>query len=461
MANGRYWLSFSVLAILIIATGWLQSWSVALSLLTVGLISAVMALGLNMQWGYAGLFNVGVMGFSAIGAVACVLVSMPWVTTAMNIGLETLLQNPEGQEQAIEALQRDLPRRIAAERQIGVAWLIGAVSAILAWGTNRALRSRLLGSHRAIIVVLILVVGLVLFRDRFDPAIRVIESTGFGDDSKYLGGLQLPILLAWFVGGVLAALAAWVIGKIALGLRSDYLAIATLGISEIVIALLKNEGWLTRGVLNVTGLPSPVPSAKALQLAPYQLGVEVSLLINKLAFLSIILVVLVIFLWLTHRALHSPWGRMMRAMRDNEEAASAMGKDVVMRHRQVFICGSFLFGVGGAMLATYVLQFEPAGYQPLRYTFLIWVMVIVGGSGNNLGSVVGGLLIWFVWIQAEPAASWLFHVLGDPFAEEGVEWIQAMIDRAPQMRTLVMGFVMLLVLRFAPRGILPETLQQK
>ena len=461
MANGRYWLSFSVLAILIIATGWLQSWSVALSLLTVGLISAVMALGLNMQWGYAGLFNVGVMGFSAIGAIACVLVSMPWVTTAMNIGLETLLQNPEGQQQAIETLQRDLPRRIAAERQIGVAWLIGAVSAILAWGTNRALRSRLLGSQRAIIVVLILVVGLVLFRDRFDPAIRVIESTGFGDDSKYLGGLQLPILLAWFVGGVLAALAAWLIGKIALGLRSDYLAIATLGISEIVIALLKNEGWLTRGVLNVTGLPSPVPSAKALQLAPYQFGVEASLLINKLAFLSIILVVLVIFLWLTHRALHSPWGRMMRAMRDNEEAASAMGKDVVMRHRQVFIFGSFLLGVGGAMLATYVLQFEPAGYQPLRYTFLIWVMVIVGGSGNNLGSVVGGLLIWFVWIQAEPAASWLFHVLGDQFAEEGVEWIQAMIDRAPQMRTLVMGFVMLLVLRFAPRGILPETLQQK
>ena len=461
MANSRYWLSFGILATLIAVTGWVQGWSVALSLLTVGLISAVMALGLNMQWGYAGLFNAGVMGFSAIGAIACVLVSMPWVTASMSIGLETLLQNPEGQQQAIETLQRDLPRRIAAEQQIGVAWLIGAVSAVLAWGINWALRSRFSGGWRAIVVVVILAVGLVLFQNRFDPAIRVIESTGFGDDSKYLGGLQLPILLAWFVGGGLAALAAWVIGKIALGLRSDYLAIATLGISEIVIALLKNEGWLTRGVLNVTGLPSPVPSAKALQLAPYHLEMGASLIVNKVAFLSIIVLLLAAFLWLAHRALHSPWGRMMRAIRDNEEAAGAMGKDVVMRHRQVFICGSFLLGVSGAMLATYVLQFEPAGYQPLRYTFLIWVMVIVGGSGNNLGSVVGGLLIWFVWIQAEPAASWLFHVLGDQSAEAGSEWARIMIERAPQMRTLVMGLVLLLVLRFAPRGILPEALQRK
>ena len=271
----------------------------------------------------------------------------------------------------------------------------------------------------------------------------------------------MPILLAWIVGGGLAALAAWVIGKIALGLRSEYLAIATLGISEIVIALLKNEGWLTRGVLNVTGLPSPVPSAKALQLAPYHLEMGTSLIVNKVAFLAIIVLFLAAFLWLAHRALHSPWGPMMRAIRDNEEAAGAMGKDVVMRHRQVFICGSFLLGVGGAMLATYVLQFEPAGYQPLRYTFLIWVMVIVGGSGNNLGSVVGGLLIWFVWIQAEPAASWLFHVIGDQSAEGGSEWARIMIERAPQMRTLVMGLVLLLVLRFAPRGILPEALQRK
>ena len=170
---------------------------------------------------------------------------------------------------------------------------------------------------------------------------------------------------------------------------------------------------------------------------------------------------LIVFLWLAARALHSPWGRMMRAIRDNEEAASAMGKNVVMRHRQVFIFGSFLLGVGGAMLATLFLQFEPAGYNPLRFTFLIWVMVIVGGSGNNLGSVIGGLLIWFVWIQAEPSAYWVFNFLGDYVFDSEGEAAQILIERAPQMRTLVMGFVLLIVLRYAPRGILPETLQRK
>jgi branched-chain amino acid transport system permease protein len=138
-----------------------------------------------------------------------------------------------------------------------------------------------------------------------------------------------------------------------------------------------------------------------------------------------------------------------------------MGKDVAKRHRQVFILGSFLLGIGGAMLATNVLQFEPGGYHPLRYTFLIWVMVIAGGSGNNLGAVAGGLLIWFIWVQAEPAAAWIFAVVGENLAEEGGALAGVLGERAPQMRTLVMGVVLLFVLRFAPRGLLPEAVQRK
>ena len=461
MTNRRYWITFALLALLILLTGLVQSWSIALSLLTVGLISGIVALGLNMQWGYAGQFNAGVMGFSAIGALACVLISMPWVTGVMVHSLEVLLANPDGNAAAIEKLQQDLPRRMVAEREIWSAWLIGGLGVIVAWGINYLLRNRLPGGPRALVVLVILGISFALFKGRFDPAVQVIESTGFGDDSKYLGGLNLPILFAWCVGGILAALAAWVIARIALGLRSDYLAIATLGISEIVIAILKNEGWLTRGVLNVTGLPSPVLAAKALQVEPYGLEADASVIVHKLLFVAIIALFLVLFQWLAHRALHSPWGRMVRAIRDNEVAANAMGKDVVMRHRQVFILGSFLLGVGGAMLATNVLQFEPGGYQPLRYTFLIWVMVIVGGSGNNLGSVVGGLLVWFAWIQAEPAASWLFALIGSSFTEEGSDLAMLLAERAPQMRTLVMGLALLLVLRFAPRGILPETLRRK
>lgn len=457
----RYWIVFSLLALMIVLTGALQSWSFALSLLTVGLISAVMALGLNIQWGYAGQFNAGVMGFVAIGATACVLVSMPWVTAEMAHSLELMLADPADKAEAIEKIQRDLPRRLGAERQLWSAWLIGGLGAIVAWVVNRLLHKHLSGFKRALVALAILGISLALFNDRFDPAIKVIESTGFGDDSKYLGGLGLPILVAWCAGGLLAALAAWLIARIALGLRSDYLAIATLGISEIVIAILKNEGWLTRGVLNVTGLPSPVPSATALRIAPYNLAADASLIVNKLLFIAIIALCLAIFLWLAHRALNSPWGRMMRAIRDNEEAANAMGKDVAKRHRQVFILGSFLLGVGGAMLATNVLQFEPGGYHPLRYTFLIWVMVIAGGSGNNLGAVAGGLLIWFIWVQAEPAAAWIFAVVGENLAEEGGALAGVLGERAPQMRTLVMGVVLLFVLRFAPRGLLPEAMQRK
>ena len=461
MSNHRNLIVFTLLGLLFLLTGILQSWSGALGLLTVGLISGIVALGLNIQWGYAGQFNAGVMGFSAIGAVACVLISMPWVTGAMIQNLEVLLDNPDSKVEVIEQLQQDLARRTHAERQMWSAWLIGGLGTIVAWGSNYLLRNRLPGAIRVFIALVILGISLALFRSQFGLAVPIIESTGFGDDSKYLGGLGLPILLAWVVGGLLAAAAAWGIAKIALGLRSDYLAIATLGIAEIIVAMLKNEGWLTRGVLNVTGLPSPVPTAKALQVEPYGLATDVSLIVQKLLFLAIVAAFLGLFIWLAHRALHSPWGRMMRAIRDNEEAANAMGKNVVLRHRQVFILGSFMLGVGGAMLATNVLQFEPAGYSPLRYTFLIWVMVIVGGSGNNLGSVVGGLLIWFAWIQAEPAASWLFMLIGTGLTEDGSDLAVLLSQRAPQMRTLVMGLVLLLVLRFAPRGILPETLRRK
>ncbi len=457
----RYWIVFGLLAALIVLTGFVQSWSIALSLLTVGLISAIITLGLNMQWGYAGLFNAGVMGFSAIGALACVLISMPWVTAAMLQTLDVMLADPATNATAIEKLQKDIPRRFLAEGQMLAAWLIGAASALVAWGANRVLRDRLPGGRRLLISLVILGIGLVMFTSRFDAATSVIESTGFADNSKYMGGLGLPILLAWIVGGFLAAGAAWLIARIALGLRSDYLAIATLGISEIVISVLKNEGWLSRGVLNVTGLPSPIPTATALQEVPYEMARDASLIVNKLLFIAIIMVFLVFFLWLAHRALQSPWGRMMRAIRDNEEAANAMGKDVVKRHREVFILGSFLLGVGGAMLATNVLQFEPGGYQPLRYTFLIWVMVIVGGSGNNLGSVVGGILIWFVWIQAEPIATGLFALLSAGLLPDGSELAQTLLDRAPQMRTLIMGVMLLVVLRLTPRGILPEELQRK
>ena len=171
-----------------------------------------------------------------------------------------------------------------------------------------------------------------------------------------------------------------------------------------------------------------------------------SLIFSLGGFLALIL--------LAELALKSPWGRMMRAIRDNETAAEAMGKDVTRRHLHLFIIGCAVIGLSGAMMVTLDGLMAPGGYNPLRYTFLIWVMVIVGGSGNNWGAVLGALLIWFLWIKAEVWGPAGMSLLTSPLSDGPLR--QHLIESAPQMRFVAMGLVLLLVLRFAPRGLLPE-----
>ena len=424
---------FSTMALLLIIVGVIQSWSVSLAILNLCLISSIMALGINVQWGYAGLFNAGIMGFAALGGVAAVLVSAAPVTEAWDAGGDGVLA------------------------ALGV--LIVTVGAIVF--VRRKFRSEQL--LRSVLTAVTFIAGFIVCRVIFSPAIEAIEAvepakTGF------LGGFGLPIILSWVVGGAFAAGAAWVVGKVTLGLRSDYLAIATLGISEIIVAILKNEDWLARGVKNVNGLPRPVPYEVDVQKSEFyqeiaaQLGfsiIEFSSLFVKLCYAGLFLIVLCIIFYLSEKALRSPWGRMMRAIRDNEAAASAMGKNVTGRHLQVFILGSAIIGIAGAMLTTLDGQFTPSSYQPLRFTFLIWVMVIVGGSGNNLGSIIGGFIIWFFWIEAEPLGLWFMDALTAGMGDQNPLRLH-LIASASHMRLIMMGLILLLVLRFSPKGLLPE-----
>ena len=423
---------FAVVAALIVATGLMQSWNSALFILNMGLISAVMSIGVNLQWGFAGLFNVGVMGFVALGGLATVLVSMDPVPAAWRAGGAGVV----------------------------LALVLGAATIFAAALVRKRMRK---SKWRALAVTAILVAGFFIYRGVFDPNVQAIEAVDPAL-TGYLGGLGLPVLVAWPVGGLLAAGAAWIIGKTALGLRSDYLAIATLGIAEIIIYILKNEDWLSRGVKNVIGLPRPVPYEIDLQNDPAFVEraaswgfdpVTASTLYVKFGYSILFAVVLIIILVMAQLALKSPWGRMMRAIRDNEVAAEAMGKDVTARHLQVFILGSAVCGMAGAMMTTLDGQLTPASYQPLRFTFLVWVMVIVGGSGNNFGAVLGGFLIWFLWVQVEPIGLWLMSVItaGMP---DGY-WLKLhLIDSAAHMRLLTMGLILILVLRFSPRGLIPE-----
>lgn len=432
MAQYRNIFLFAAMALLILLTGFLQSWNSALLILNMGLISAIMSLGVNLQWGFAGLFNVGVMGFVALGGLATVLISMPPVTEAWSAGgLRTLLG-----------------------LVIGVASL---------WLTSLAIARLPSGKAKILGIIAGLIVGFFAFRFVFDGGVSAIEAVNPAS-TGYLGGLGLPILLAWPAGGLLAAGVAWIIGKTALGLRSDYLAIATLGIAEIILAIMKNEDWLARGVKNVIGLPRPVPFEVDLQNNPdfvataSDLGmnaVTASSIYVKLCYAGLFTVVLLLLLWMAQNALRSPWGRMMRAIRDNETSAEAMGKDVTKRHLQIFVLGSAICGIAGAMMTTLDGQLTPAGYQPLRYTFLIWVMVIVGGSGNNFGAVLGGFVIWFFWVQVEPIGGFLMQAITSGM-EDASPLKQHLISSVAHMRLFTMGLILLLVLRFSPKGLIPE-----
>ncbi len=428
----RNTLLFAMVLGLIVATGFYRSPNVALGILNMGLISAIMAVGLNMQWGYAGLFNVGVMGFVALGGLTTVLVSMPPVPEAWDAG----------------------GARVALALSVGAAVI---ALAVFLWNRLPA------GPQRTVATAAVLLGGFFLYRAVFDPAVLAIEKVNPAS-TGYLGGLGLPVIVAWPIGGLVAAGAAWLIGKTALGLRSDYLAIATLGIAEIIIAVLKNEEWLSRGVKNVNGIPRPVPYEIDLQRSPEFvewadiLGLDpvtASSLFVKLGYTVLFAAVLLIIIWLSERALNSPWGRMMRAIRDNEMAASAMGKNVSARHLQVFILGSAVCGLAGAMMTSLDGLLTPTAYQPLRFTFLIWVMVIVGGSGNNFGAVLGGFLIWYLWIEVEPLGLLVMETLTAGL-DDG-NWLKEHLRQsAAHMRLLTMGFIMLLMLRFSPRGLIPE-----
>jgi len=228
--------------------------------------------------------------------------------------------------------------------------------------------------------------------------------------------------------------------------------------------VMKFEDWLARGVKNVAGLPRPLPYETDLQKDQgfidnaASLGLDpvlASTLYVKLGYAVLFAIVLAILLWLAQKALHSPWGRMMRAIRDNEVAAEAMGKNVTARHLQIFILGSAICGIAGAMMTTLDGQLTPGTYQPLRFTFLIWVMVIVGGSGNNLGSVLGGMLIWWLWVQVEPMGVALMNLITAGMAD-GSALKAHLLESTAHMRLLTMGIILLMVLRFSPRGLIPE-----
>ena len=448
--NSNVIAAYSAMLILIILVGIFQSWSIALSILNYCLISAVMTIGANIQWGYAGLINFGIMGYTALGGLAVVLISVAPVPEAWSVGGFNLL--------------------------ICLFIIFSMVISI-----KIIIKKYKLLKNKYSIIAAIIILGIILIRFISAPAIEAIESI---DPAKtgFLGGLGLPVLFSWIVGGLFAAGVAFVIGKIALGLRADYLAIATLLIAEIIVSIIKHEDWLARGVKNVIGLKRPAPYEIDLQNSEWfinlvekfnssklnlansvsdyqdilkQLVIDASSVYVKLCFTGLFLIVVIALLILTQRALYSPWGRKMRAIRDNEISAAAMGKNIVKEHLLIFVLGSAIVGLAGAMMVTNDGLFTPGSYRPMRYTFVIWVMVIVGGTGNNFGAILGGFVVWFLWVQAAPISLFLINLFTAHLPETNDLKVH-LINSAPYFRFLIIGIGLLLIMRYRPQGILPE-----
>ncbi len=375
---------------------------------------AVIAIGLTIQWGYAGVFNAGVMGFIAVGSFTALLFSFPINDAFWNSNGPVALG------------------KLAFEVTI-MAAVIGGLTQLHRFGVSQRVRTAS--------ILTALVIALFVFNSAMAPVAHLIES-----QAGFVGGFGLPVLVGWLAGGIVAGCVAYGIGKACLGLRSDYLAIATLGFAEIIKAILKNADWLTRGTLTVSPLPWPVPTPN-----------EIGFIFARSAYFSLLAVIVIIIFVLMQRAYHAPWGRMMRAIRDNEVAAAAMGKDVNFRRLEIFVLGSALIGIGGAALVTFARIFDPSAFHPLKHTFIIWVMVLVGGAGNNLGAIFGATAIYIIWTMSEPLSLLIFGLI----AEYGTLWFdwQPPSDfaaRALQTRVFLIGLTITLGLRYFPAGLIPE-----
>ena len=291
--------------------------------LTTALIFSFITLGLNLQWGLTGLFNVGLAGFVAIGAYTSALLTTP-------------------------------------------------------------------------------------------------------DTAGRFGGFDLPILVGWLGAMIIAGLAAALIGVATLRLKSDYLAITTFGVAVVVQLVALNAQKLTGGPFGIGFIPRPFSSLA-----------ETPLLFN-LANLGIVVVALLIVYFALEHLAKSPWGRVLKALREDERAAISLGKSARFYRVQAFAVGGAIMGLAGAMQTHFIGFIAPDNYIP-TLTFQVWVMLIVGGSGSNKGAVVGSILVWGIWAGSGALTSVLFS------PEQ-----QA---RAASLQIVAIGVMLCIILLVRPGGL--------
>ena len=319
-------------------------------------IYSVFTLGLNVHWGYTGLFNIGVAGFFALGAYAASLLT-----------IRPPLSN-QGEDYLYSG---DLANRLDALPVIGVLDL-------------------------------------------------------------------------WFVAGLLAAAlvaaaVALVVGTITIRLRGDYLAIATLGIAESVRLLFLNERWLSNGSRGIYTIPRPF-------------GDIVTPQDYDRVYLVVVLVVFAVLFAGIRALMHSPWGRVLRAIREDEVTAEASGKHVFRFKLQAFVLGAVIMGIGGALYAFNFRAISPITFTPLLGTFIIWAMLVAGGSGRLYGPIVGAFVVWGIWSGSQFLPN-VIELLPEALNVPILDALDSL--GLPNIRFFAVGVLVVLVLLYAPDGITP------
>jgi branched-chain amino acid transport system permease protein len=245
---------------------------------------------------------------------------------------------------------------------------------------------------------------------------------------KHLGGFAMPIVIGLITAALVAGITGWAVAKICVRLKSDYLAMASIGIAEILRLIIVNESWLTNGSLGISGIPRPLDGWVQGRSADF-------------IFLAVVWIIVLIVYVISQRLHDSPWGRTLRAIRDNEHSARAAGKDVERFRLQTFVIGAAIMGIAGGLSAHYFRFLSPSATEPLLVTFLVWVMLMAGGSGNNRGAIVGALGIWAIWSLTE-----IFTTRLPP------EWA----TRSSYIRMLLIGLLLQFVLQRFREGLIPE-----
>jgi branched-chain amino acid transport system permease protein len=244
-----------------------------------------------------------------------------------------------------------------------------------------------------------------------------------------IGGFGLPIALGWAGAMAAGGVLAFLVGLLTIRMRADYLAITTFGIAVALQLVFQNADALTGGAFGMGFIPRPFAGVPGRTLA-----------FNLINLALTAAVVLVLYLLLEH-LLRSPWGRALRAVREDEVAAQALGKNPVMLRIQAFALGGAVMGLAGAVQAHFIGFIAPGNYLPMM-TFQVWAMLIVGGSGNNRGAILGAVLVWAIWALSGAIIAEVF-----PPGEQA---------RAASLQIVIIGVMLCAVLLWRPQGILPE-----